>query len=819
MRKILVLVVLLLSCSGLVQAQAQPAAITLTVSAGFDGYFRDAEWIPVIIHAGNSGETVSGRFVVRPETSGSGLINTYSTPVTLSAGAQQTVRLYVSARAFASQIRVELIDDNGTVVTQQEAPIHAIQPQDRLNVVISASPVGAVDLTGVHGENTSSYQANWTIADLPDRALEAVDLIMLSDVDSGALSSAQQQALVDWVAAGGELIVTGGQNWQATAAGVADLLPLLPDASREIEDLQPLAAWLRVDADLGAQTIVATGSLRPEAQVLVAGADDTPLLVRRTFGGGVVDYLAADPNNAPLRGWADLPSLWFTLITSNDPQPGWANGFVDWDSAGHAVEILPGYDPLPDILPLFIFLALYIALVGPLNYLILNRINRREWAWFTIPALILIFSVLSYLLGFNLRGNEATVNRIALVRSWDQSDRARVDELVGLLSPLRAQYSLAVDPGVSLRPIPRPLQASGLLTRSTQANIDVQESERFVAQDFNVDASFIAGFDLTQMIDKPAISGSASIAFDSTIAGQQIVRGSVRNDSNLTLTDPVILARGVALQFDQPLAPGAVRSFDLTLTGENPPAPALRSPLTFSGFLTFRSSNSANQSVVDILSTDHYNSNIARLNLQSDYQSQVDHRRQYFLTSLVDDYYGAAGRGDRIYLAGWSDETPLTTDVTGADWNAQNTTLYLVELASEHAPAAGRVMIAPDQFTWTLVDYAGDGVIAPTNLQLQTGDEVTFRYTPLPAAVLSRVDELTVTTERVSAGGVSLMIYLYNWATQEYEGMPIRDAQVTVPNPARFLGPQNAIQLRFIADGIGNYLRIGQLSVAQSGMF
>ncbi len=773
----------------------------------------------MIIHAGNSGETVSGRFVVRPETSGSGLINTYSTPVTLSAGAQQTVMLYVSARAYASQIRVELIDDGGTVVTQQEAPLRVIQPQDRLNVVISASPVGAVDLTGVHGQNTSSYQANWNIADLPDRALEAINLIMLSDVDSGALSSAQQQALVDWVAAGGELIVTGGQNWQATAAGVADLLPLTPTASREVAGLQPLATWLRLDADLSAQTIIATGDLRPEAQVLVAAADDEPLLARWSFGGGTVDYLAADPNNAPLRGWTDLSSLWFTLITSNDPQPGWANGFVDWDSAAHAVEILPGYDPLPDILPLFTFLALYILLIGPLNYLILNRINRREWAWFTIPALILIFSVLSYLLGFNLRGNEATVNRIALVRSWDQSDRARVDELVGLLSPLRAQYSLAVDPGVSLRPIPRPLQASGLLTRSTQANIDVQESDRFVAQDFNVDASFIAGFDLTEMIDKPAISGSASIAFDSTIAGQQIVRGSVRNDSSLTLTDPVILARGVALQLEQSLAPGAVRSFDLTLTGENPPAPALRTPLTFSSFLTFRSSNSAKQSVVDILSNDHFSGNIGRLTTQTDYQSQVDHRRQYFLTSLVDDFYGAAGRGDRIYLAGWTDESPLTTDVTGADWNAQNTTLYLVELAAEHTPPIGSVTIAPDQFTWTLIGYDGDSIITPTNLQIQSDETITYRFTPQPAAVLSQVNELTISAESVSAGGVNLMIDLYNWVTQDWEERSLRNSQVIVSDPAPYLGPQNAVQVRILADPIGNYLRIGQLAVAQTGTF
>ena len=463
----------------------------------------------------------------------------------------------------------------------------------------------------------------------------------------------------------------------------------------------------------------------------------------------------------------------------------------------------------------------YIGLVGPLNYLILSRINRREWAWFTIPALILIFSVLSYMLGFNLRGTEATLNRLAVVRSWDQVERARVDELVGLLSPLRQKYSFAVDPGTTIRPIPRPLQGAGLLTRTTQASIDVRESDRFVAQDFNVDASYIAGFDLTRMIDKPAISGSVTISFDPTISGQQIVRGSVRNDSSLTLTEPVILARGVALQLDQPLAPGAVRSFDLTLAGGNPPAPALRSPLTLSSYLYLRSPTSTKQSVIDILDTDHYTSNIGRLLTQNSYQNQVDHRRQYFLTSFVDDYYNAVGRADKVYFAGWTDETPLTTDITGADWNAQNTTLYLVELTSDQVAPNHPVEITPDQFTWTLVNYVGTNTIsvAPTNMQVQTGEEATFRFTPLPSALLSQVDGLTVEMQNVSTSGLHLPIYLWNWATQDWEMLEVHDEQVYVPDPARFLGPQNAVQVRFVADAIGNYVRVGQIAVTQSGTF
>ena len=666
MRRFLLLVLLLLAFAS--AAHAQNTAITLTIEAGFDGHFRDSEWMPVIIHAANDGDAVSGRLVVRPETSGSGITNTYSTPITLPAGARQTADLYITARSFTTQIRVELINDAGVVIAQQSADVRAVQPQDRLNVVISSSPAGTVDLTGVHASIYNAYQTNWTVADLPDRALDSIDLMLFCDVDSGTLSSTQQQAIADWVAGGGHLVITGGQNWQATAAGLSALLPLTPDASRAETGLQPIADWLHLNTPLSADTVIATGTLDPQARVLVADASDTPLIARRTLGAGVVDYLAADPNNAPLRGWDGLPELWFTLITDGAPQPAWGNGFTDWESAARSAEILPGYDPLPDILPLCGFLALYIALVGPLNYLILNRINRREWAWFTIPAMILIFSVLAYALGFNLRGNEATLNRLTVVQSWPDADRARVEELVGLLSPRRSQYSLNAESSDTLRPIPRPLQTAGLLSRNTQASIDIRETDHFEATDFNVDASFIAGFDLNATLDKPNISGLAAIAYDSAVDGQQIVRGSVRNDSDLTLTDPVILARGVAYQLDQPLAPGSVQTFDLTLAGTQLPAPILRAPLpSRSLYLYSGSSINTKQSVVDILTPDNFSSALSRLPLNDSAAAQVNHRKQYFLSAFMDDYSGStAGRGDRVYLAGWTTSAPLAVDLTGS---------------------------------------------------------------------------------------------------------------------------------------------------------
>src|SRR5688572_20328962 len=89
---------------------SQTPLITMDVRAGFDGRFRDLEWFTVWVDVQNDGDPVTGTLVVRPDTSGSALLNSFSVPVTLANGARQSVPLYVNMRAFGAQLRVELID-------------------------------------------------------------------------------------------------------------------------------------------------------------------------------------------------------------------------------------------------------------------------------------------------------------------------------------------------------------------------------------------------------------------------------------------------------------------------------------------------------------------------------------------------------------------------------------------------------------------------------------------------------------------------------------------------------------------------------------
>lgn len=821
-----ILVALCLGVSSAVAQDTSPGGVSLIVQAGYETYFRDSEWLPVNVRLRNDGDAVSGRLVIRPETT-NGVLNTASTPVTLPGGARQTVTLDITARALANQIRVELLGEDDRVIAQQTAPLRAIGSTDPLYVVITESPSGSIDLTGTGG-GANVFQANLQITDLPDRiaVLDPVDVITFSDVDTGSLSAGQIAALTDWVASGGHLIVTGGVNWQATAAGLGDLLPLTPDDASTLDGLPALANWLRINAPLTAETVASVGTLRSDARVLAsedANGSTIPLLTRRIYGDGTVDYLAVDPNTAPLRGWSRIADLWTAVLTTVEPLPSWGGGFSAWEPAAVGTEILPGFDPLPDVLPLFGFLALYIVLVGPINYFVLARLNRREWAWVTIPALIIIFSTLAYTLGSNLRGNDVTLSRLTVVRSWQDVPNARVDALLGLLSPKRASYSFGVDEAdfseATFRPIPRPPTASTLLTRTSQVSVNVVQTNAFEATDFNVDASFVAGFNATGAIPKPNIGGSATFTYDA-VAGQQTARGSVRNDTDMVLTDAVILARGVTYRLEQPLTPGDLVDFEVTLPGEGTPAAARRSIASTSTLLSARLiNNSTKQTVVDIIGTDAYDPNITRRLLRDlDTDAQEERRRQWLLTAMVNDFFDATGRGDRIYLAAWSSSVPLETKLGGANWHANDRSLYLVELENSVPKPTGEIVISSDRFVWSALESQTIGEVTPIGLTMQPGESAALRFTPLPDAVLSSVSQLIVDIGNVNIASRNFPMQLWNWRAQTWDDVDVVNDNATIFDPQEYLGPENAVQMRFVADDIAGYLRIGRISVSMVGI-
>src|SRR5579859_900946 len=151
----LLLLVFALSLSGTVRrsvasrAQPQSTDIQMNVEAGFNGYYRLNQWVPLLVTISNVGPDVSGQLrVTGLDTAGlSG--SEYDAAIDLPNKASKQVFLYVMLDS-AQQVNVELTTPTDGVIASNTSNVQLAQQADLLYAVITESPRGTVDLQPAH---------------------------------------------------------------------------------------------------------------------------------------------------------------------------------------------------------------------------------------------------------------------------------------------------------------------------------------------------------------------------------------------------------------------------------------------------------------------------------------------------------------------------------------------------------------------------------------------------------------------------------------------------------------------------------------------
>jgi len=803
--------------------------IEMTVELGFDGFFRPGQWTPVRVELENNGDSLRGRVLLRPETSGRVLGNGFSAPVELPSGSRKSLELYIQARSFPDTVRVELLDDGGLVRASREVGLIDLRPQDQLYAVLTGPNNAPLSLTALHVGGARAEQAIGGIEDIPERAigLAALDMLLLINSDGQRLSSGQRRALRRWVRGGGHLLITGGPQAQNTVAGLEGLLPLELHGSQALDDLRAIARYSGdYHSRLEQRSIVALGERTADATVLLAQEDGLPLILRRQLGAGIVDFLAADPTVEPLASWSGLSGLFRTLQATRPAQPSWRGGFRAAGWAAEAVATLPGLDLLPPIQMLCLFLLAYIALLGPLNYFLLSRLGKPGWGWVTVPLIILIFTGLAWWLGFDLRGSELIVSRMVFLEAFTSSEDARVQQMIGLLSPRRATYSLAPPPGYSLAVAGAAESSSLFANNSIQTATEIVQGDDFVAQNFTIDGGIFANFITGGHLPKPAISGSFSLRYKLDERGrmQPIYQGLLRNESDIVLRDAVVVGTGLVHRLDGDFAPGDTLALGAPeLRAELADSAAQPNPLERSTGLTRFNQSPFSGSIVNRSMKDLQGERFLRsrgfLSAEGISERQAA-REQAFLASFMTDRFRSTARGAGLYLLGWSDTWPRDLSIEGREWSSLDTALYIIELEVERHLPRETVTLTTEHFSWMTLQREGPSDNGPDEFTLYEGHSVEFLFTPLPGMALDTVQRLRVDVDRGGGYVQALDLQLYDWWRGRFVNFGYNaGATLELSAPQRYLGAGGSLRMRLsFEDGLGT-ARVHQIRVEQMGRY
>jgi hypothetical protein len=817
-------VMLMLSIQALLPTQAQ-STILLQTDPAVAGYFRPNTWTPLRITVTNEGASVTGSLVVSAESSGVVVSNTYSTPIDMPSGTTKTTFLYVQLRDFTREFNVEFVTDAGERLAQESVGVTSIGIREKLYILVSDGTL-SIPFREVRPVGENAFQAQWRTENLPDNpfALEAVDAIFLNNITDGNLTSAQYNALQAWVFRGGHLVLMGGANWQGVNTMSGELSGFQPTGTQTVTEFNSLERYLNeLDVTLTGQAVITTGILTEDAQVLVQEGD-LPLVVRRNAGDGVVDYLTFDPTNTPFRTWERLPAFWIQLIGSVPLPNSWGRGLIDTRTLSEAIAVLPTDNLLPPVETLIAFITIYIALIGPINYVVLSRMKRQEWAWFTIPLCILGFSLLASTVGFSLRGDEVVLSRLRVVQAWSNANVAIEHSAVGLLSPRRDIYSLSVPDNRLMNVVP----GIGQSIQSVQSSVNLRQSTSNTAQNFPVDGGIFSNFELVNTITPPTINGQFTLVTNPD--NTQTIQGSVRNDTDTTLEDVILLTRAGALQIGT-LQPGQF----LTIAGgqlilsdvENLSIPSqLESTwgLRSEGF-TFGRGLNANFD-------EFMSANLAFIpNIQPDivFQRQSQ-RRDLFLQTLMRDQFNSMALGDQVYMVAWTRTMPRDLTVEPANWRSVDDTLYLIEMdVTVEAPTHANQSISTDRLVWRIEERnLATEALAPEFQQqttsgaddiiLNPNDSVVVRFTPLPSARLETVDTLELFVVRSTGFSTQLVLEVWNWQTQTWVNQPIRAGNFVVEDAQAFVAPSDgSVRMRFAFDYDSGTLRLRNMRLTMGG--
>ncbi len=790
--------------------------LLLDIEAGFSEYYRDGLWIPLDVTITNNGRDLRGHIQVHAQNAGQATETLYQTPVTVARNSSKSIFFYVSLSDRASEIEVEVVDNSGRILKVQSQNIKPLSSREVLYGVVTESPVGAVNMTNRPVGRGASYQATLSLRDIPFEAdaLRALDVLLFFDVDTGGLSAEQRIAIKNWVIGGGHLIIHGGPNWQRTTAGLMDVMPTVPTGTQDFDTLTPLGDFLGYPSDVLDQATIVTANTPNENAEVLFSIEDTPIVVRQTLGLGTVDFVALDPQTEPLRSYTDTDAIWYSLLVNGQVRPSWSYGFADWGIANDASRIITGFD-LPSVLQLIGFLILYIALIGPINYYVLRWIGKRELAWFTIPALILVFTALAYFTGFSLRGSSATVSHLSIVQVFPDSDTARVDGLVGVFSPRRTSYDLEAPAGITLRTLPG--------FHDSNLGIDqirLVETNAYRIEDLPVDAGIITSFTTSGYIPAQHLEGEAVWQIGSSQDAH--LSGNVINPLDFDFEDMVILAKdGYFALGDVPA--GATVPFDFPVNFATPTWLPLgnrteyNAPFLYyaygSSFSSFASYGCTSRPLNDTASQIMTNKQYDCFGSSTDDNERRLRRRALLASAINNEIDLSGGRGGSVYAVGWAEQPAFEIAVEGTEQTSKYETLYIFKLNSRYVATDNTaVIIPPGLQTWTIADQTNAATrvdSSPYQIDLLSPDEqAVFRFAPLndiPLATINQIDFYT----SLQVPNTDVEFALWDWQTQEWLVLENMERLATTITSGEsyglslagealqpFIGPGFAVQVR-----------------------
>ncbi len=451
--------------------------------------FKVGAWTPVWVQLRGGTEGFSG-FMEVVVGDDDGTPASFRLPVAVGANKSERFTAYARPGSREPEFTVRLFDSHGRRAGGASQSMAMPQPPDAImpneNMILTMGrPQGVEMIAQLPGFKAgASSRSNSGLEEIVTARIDTLggsipgrwygyDAARAIVVDTGdrsvlaALEGLRGQALVDWVARGGHVVVAVSANWQAVRDSIlAPILPGLPSGQERVTSLAALDIFANsakpiTPAGSKAVMVAKLEGIKERGGKVLSVMSSLPLVLRGCYGFGRVTLITFDVDQSPFAQWPDRPQFWVRALDLRQPstdqsgaaifggggRPVYQNGVTDLSTQLRAaLEQFPGVKLIPFGWVAF-FIFLYILLIGPGDYFFLKKVLKRmELTWITFPTIVLTVSLVAYYAAYLLKGNDLLVNKVDIVDVDQQTELARGHSLVSLFSPQNRDYSIRAIP-------------------------------------------------------------------------------------------------------------------------------------------------------------------------------------------------------------------------------------------------------------------------------------------------------------------------------------------------------------------------------------
>ncbi len=451
----------------IVSVSAACAAIEIeSVELGLNGTHKRDRWSPLQVTVTSQNESFSGQVSTDIHNASSGkLIQSYSTPLSLTRTDRQRKTLYIFLPGISTKLILKLIDQNGRIRTSQGI---STAPPKQTTDLIALALTPSRDLLSrwdgnqiadmVEGNIFVAYVGNPKYLPTHWKGYDSVDLFILRGVTLSErnISAPQQTAILDWIQRGGTLLTAGGSNLHGLRGSFIE--PFMPVKLATLQTRKKLSESMQKFGFTSKNSAfdLIDFKRQPGGNILI-GHEQQIYVARKHLGSGSVISLAFDYTAPPFSDSPGAENYWESLFREAGRSPRHIEearygAYRRHNEKIQALLITRPSTRSPLILLLAGFLTVYVMSLGGLLWFTGRRQNKPKLYWIGGLVLPVFFSCV-VIIPRNAAPGWVSLNSFSILSVYAERERAHLQSYIGMIASTNLKTPIMFGVETLIRPL------------------------------------------------------------------------------------------------------------------------------------------------------------------------------------------------------------------------------------------------------------------------------------------------------------------------------------------------------------------------------